>query len=550
VLPAIITDFKKQQEQDLETNPPRVSKMREAFLAFEKWDHKVGMIERMEKITKADIVRVANKYFGKDLVSGWRVDGQHEVPKIEKPPIDKIDIDPSRQSEFARRVLAMPFEPLEIQTIEKGKDYLVSHPAPGVTLYTAPNPMNSLFSLTFSVDTGTDHSPTLATASMLLQKAGTPRFNNIDLQKEWYKLGTDINGDVGDAETYVTISGLDENTSASLALLMDLMAHPRADQATLDELVNIILARREDSKKEPQSVHRALLMYNRLDNDSPFLRLLPSDKMKALKAAELLKEASSLLDFKCTIEYTGPRSTEDVQSLLAAHLPMRANPKDPPSYWHKEFRKPEKNEIYFFDKEVAQSQIRIEFESGKVNEKQRPEIEVYNDYFAGGMSGVVFQEIRESRALAYAAGALFATGERKGDENLMIGAMGTQVDKSPEAVRAFIDILDHLPASEDRHAETIKSLENTYRGDRIGFRSVIASARQWERLGLDGDPRLERYNKIKQIALDDLLDFHKSNIAGRPKLISILGDSSKIDMEALKKFGTIKRLTIDDLFVK
>ncbi|MEE2754809.1 MAG: pitrilysin family protein, partial [Candidatus Latescibacterota bacterium] len=95
ILPAIVTDFKKSEKAGLESNNSRVSAMRGSFLSYEDWDHSVASLDRMDELTKADIVRVANKYFGENLVAGYRRDAQHEVPKIDKPQIDKIDIDPT-----------------------------------------------------------------------------------------------------------------------------------------------------------------------------------------------------------------------------------------------------------------------------------------------------------------------------------------------------------------------------------------------------------------------------------------------------------------------
>ena len=68
--------------------------MRDSYLAFEKWKHAVGTLERMAKLRKKDIVKVAKKYFGDGYVAGYRRDGQIDITSIDKPPIDKIDIDP------------------------------------------------------------------------------------------------------------------------------------------------------------------------------------------------------------------------------------------------------------------------------------------------------------------------------------------------------------------------------------------------------------------------------------------------------------------------
>ncbi len=73
--------------------------------------------------------------------------------------------------------------------------------------------------------------------------------------------------------------------------------------------------------------------------------------------------------------------------------------------------------------------------------------------------------------------------------------------------------------------------------------------RSWERLGLNADPRPARFEQLRSATLEDMLAFQRDNIAGRPKLISIVGDLSRIDVEALAQYGTVTQVQVDDLFV-
>ena len=49
--------------------------------------------------------------------------------------------------------------------------------------------------------------------------------------------------------------------------------------------------------------------------------------------------------------------------------------------------------------------------------------------------------------------------------------------------------------------------------------------------------------------MDDLLSFQQERVKDRPKLISIVGDTSVIDMEALGQFGTVRVVQVDEIFV-
>jgi len=548
IIPAIVTDFKKQRKASLESDYSRVSQMRDSFLAFQDWDYTIGEIGRIEKLTKADVVRAANKYFSGGYVAGYRLDEQQEVPKIEKPKIDKIDIDSTRQSEFFKKVASMKVKEIEPVWVRPGKDYRKMDEEEGVKLYYVKNPLNDLFALNISVEIGTRHDNRLGAATQLLDKSGTKRFKAEELKKEWYKLGTDFSIGAGDNETTVSIAGLDENFDASVTLLMDLLTNPTADAETLEELKKIILVQREDAKKDFRTISSALTQFNRYGKDSPFLRALPNDKVSALTMGELHGLIKSLLTYRHTITYTGSLPLAKVQEILKQRHPVTERLKAPPPYQFLKVAAPGESRVYLFDKEMAQSQVRIEFGDGEYTEANLPPVQLFNDYFSGGMSGVVFQELRESRALAYSAYAVYSNGGRKSEQNVMVGAIGCQADKTPEALEAFLNLFENLPTSPERFQETRDSVISRYRTGKIGFREILGAVRSWERLEVPIDPRKDRFARVQKLGLDQVVQFQKEHLKGRPRLISIVGDKKKFDLERLKKDGAVTELELKDIF--
>ena len=173
IISAIINDFKKNEKASLEFNTARVSMMRSAFIEGSEWDYHIAEIDRMEQLTKDDVVEVANKYFGDDYVSVYRIDDQHVVPAVEKPQIDPVSIDPTRQSEFAANILAMEYDEIEPSFVEADTDYRVIEFADGVELYYAPNPLNDLFTFSINVEVGTEENEKLGLSASLIDVAGT-----------------------------------------------------------------------------------------------------------------------------------------------------------------------------------------------------------------------------------------------------------------------------------------------------------------------------------------------------------------------------------------
>ncbi|GMW02151.1 MAG: zinc protease [Candidatus Hydrogenedentota bacterium] len=549
IIPAIINDFKKSQKAQFESNEARVNMLRDSFLSFQSWEHTLGRIGRMEKLTKQDVVRVANEYFSGGYVVGYRRDAQHEVPKIEKPQIDPIAIDPTRASPFFHEIMAMPIQPLEPYFIEPGRDYQQASTQGGRAFTYVHNPFNDLFGLTLRVEKGSDHDNRLGIAAQLLNKAGAGALSAEDLKKEWYKLGSDFSLGVGDNETYINLSGLDENFNQSVDLMAELLRHPVADQATLDTLINIILISREDAKKQAPAISSALIEYNRHGKDSSYLRMLPSAEVKALNVAELFERVTQLTGYRFHVTYTGSLPAEAVMAKIDAAFPVSGTPLDPPAPVHYAVRTPEKTELLFFNKETAQSIVQIDSAGKRYDEALSAPAQLFNNYFGGGMGGLVFQEMREARALAYSVRGYYARAGRKGEEDLFAASLGTQNDKTPDALSAFMELIDTMPESPERFTNAKDSLMELYRSTRLGFREIPGAIRTWELLGLEPDPRKARYEFICSAGFDSVLDFYKANIQGKPKLISVVGDPSKFDLESIKTHGEIREVTLDEIFV-
>jgi len=549
IILAIINDFKKNEKASLEFNQARVSMMRDSFIQGAEWDYHVAELDRMSELTKQDVVNVANKYFGNDYVAVYRVDGQNEIPEVEKPQIDPVNIDSSQQSEFAARILAMEYDEIEPTFVEADRDYRIIEFADGVQLYYAPNPLNDLFSFSINVEVGTEENEKLNLAAALMDVAGTNSRTNEELQKEWYQMGTDFRFGAGENSSGISISGLDEQFEASLALAMELIKNPNAEEQTLEQMKGILLKSREDQKSSPPAISRALTLYNRYGEESPMLEALTREEIMASTVDELLQLPAGLLNYKHTLSYTGSMPLEDLVEVLRRQHPIAGELEDTPAFRFRTARNLDETEIYVVDQQTAQAQVRIEFADGQYAEEDSLVSSIYTNYFGSGMSSVVFQELREARALAYTAGARYSQGSRLNAENIMLGSIGTQTDKTVDALGAFIDLIDNMPESSERFDTSVESLMNRYRTSKITFREVIGAVRSWERLGISGDPRRERYQALQTASLDDLLSFQQEHVKDRPKLISIVGDLSIIDEEELGEFGTVKEIQIDDLFV-
>jgi zinc protease len=547
LLDGIISNLKKDEKQSLESDKGRVAMIRNAFLAGQDWSHVVSRLDRMAGLTRQDVVDAANKYFGDGYVVVYRVQGEHKIPEIKKPNIDPIDIDPTRQSPFARQVLEMPVDPIEPTFVVKGKDYTVSEYADGVDFYYVPNPINDLFTLSFVIETGTRHDKSLSMASRLMNQAGTAQHSPQELKKAWFALGTDLSIGTDGDRTTLSISGLDENLEPSLALLMELLQTPTVDGQVLSDMVENFITQRQESKKSHRTLASALRELARFGDESKYIDTLSNEELRSLTTAELFGKATSLLKYQHNIRYTGSLPADEVVALLRSYHPVADDLRAPPAYRPRPVRVPEETEVRLFDKQMAQALVYVDMPAEVYDEAQAPGVGLYNQYF-GGMSGVAYQELREARALAYVVGARYITAGRTDEHNNMVGLIGCQADKTSEAVDGLLGLIDDMPVSDDRFEQGKASLVNSYRTSKIGFRGILGAVDGWQRLGLSDDPRPVRFQAVQAADIQTLTGFFQTQIKGRPKYIAVVGDKTKIDLEKLGAYGEVKEMTLDQLF--
>ena len=174
--------------------------------------------------------------------------------------------------------------------------------------------------------------------------------------------------------------------------------------------------------------------------------------------------------------------------------------------------------------------------------------EVFNEYFGGGMNGIVFQEMREARGLAYNAFAYYLRPSWKDRKESFMTHIITQNDKMVDCITHFNEILNEMPASETAFQiakDAVTKRLASARTTKMGIFNAYLSA---QKLGLNCDENELIYKRLDKVTLNDIVNFEKANMANKPLRYIILGDENQLDMKALEKIGPVKRLTTEEVF--
>jgi predicted Zn-dependent peptidase len=173
---------------------------------------------------------------------------------------------------------------------------------------------------------------------------------------------------------------------------------------------------------------------------------------------------------------------------------------------------------------------------------------MYNEYFGGGMSSIVFQEMREARALAYTARATYEKPSRLDRSCYMQAFIGTQTDKLKDAAAAFKDILTNMPQSEKAFDIAKENIIANLRTQRITKSGVLWSYLSAQRLNVDYDLRKDIFEQVPAFTLADVVKFQEENVKNLTYTYCILSDEKAVDMKTVNALGKVKKVTQEEMF--
>lgn len=542
-LKAVVTDFEVSQKSRLESNDERASIMEEAFLQYRDWEEQAAFLERVRAVTKDDVVRVAKKYLGEDRVVAYRRKGEPTIPKMAKPEFTKITLEPGRESAFAKTLAAMKVEPIEPRWVEKGRDYRVVDAKWG-RLITAPNPMNDLFQYSLTMHQGSEHDPALCYAADMWDLSGGAGMDAEAFKKKLYALGSKISVSCGAREISFSAYGLEENFEETMNLLWARVENPVVAEDVVPKMIEVEKGRRKDNKVNTEYVQYALGEWAKRGKESHVLRDLPGKELDALSADTLKAKLKRVWEMERDAWFTGNLKDDLVVAMGRGGRGVwaKAPKREPLTYVA-----PDASRVLFVNKDMAQAQVGIFAPDEVYDPRHAVDYSYWQDYMGGGMSAVIFQEVREARALAYSAYGRYGRGEHAGDANFVYGFVGTQADKTVEAVSLLYSLLRKLPPSEERFAESKRAMLERYRSMPIHFRHIAGSVQNWLDLGYKGDPRPKNMREAASYTLKKLTRF-AARFEDKPMTVYVLGSRDRVNVEGLKGLGRIEELALDDLY--
>ncbi len=536
--------------QGLDNNGNRVNDLLEPFVISkgETWPSDVKDLEDRSLLTKKDIVDFANKWFGNNYVCIYKKIGEDKnVVKVTKPPITPVEVNRDAESEFSKTVNNMPATAVKPQWLDYTKDFQKEKIGNAQVLY-IQNKNNDIFRLRYRFDMGSYNNKLLLMAAPYLQYLSTDKMSAEDISRQFYNLACNFNVSVGTEITTVTVTGLQKNMERAAALFENILTNCKVDTNALAMLKARILKARSNNKLNKDAIMNGLRYYAIYGDKNPFNNQLTNDEMYALTADDLVNLLHNLFQYKHTIIYYGPASLQDATaSINRVHrMPGSFLPYPDLAVYAKATQTA--NAVLFADYDMVQAEISWIRNTAEYNPNNSTVVEVFNEYYGGSMGSVVFQTLRESKALAYYTFAVYLEPSKQHDRYTMIGYIGCQADKLDEAIGGMNELLNNVPESEKLLETCKKSIKNGLETDRYVEDAVINQYLADQRKGLDKDIRKDIYEHFSKISFKDLKQFAKDNISNKPYTYCIVASEKRIKLEDLDKYGAVKKVSLEDIF--
>lgn len=550
LLPSVINNMKLAYYNSMESNQQRANMFVDAFINGKRWEDAVGSIDRISHMTKDQIVAFANRHLGDNYVVVYKKTGEDTTQKkIDKPAITAIPSNRDKQSAFVGEIINTEVEPIQPRFLDFDKDLTKAKTKKGLPILYVQNTENGRFALSLYYTFGEESNKWLPFATDYFSYLGTATKTAEQLKREFYKLACRYSINVNADFLTISLSGLNENMAQALELMEDVLANAKVDTEAYSKYVDIELKARKDGKLDQRSNFAALTQYG-IYGEYNSQRNVPSEQeLKDKNPQQLIDLVKALRNYSHTILYYGPYSVKEFTAIMDKH--HKTAKKFAPNPVGKEYveQQTPHNEILLAPYDAKNIYMTQYHNDGKTwSADRQPVIEVFNEYFGGGMNTVVFQELREARGLAYSAWANYYTPWRKGHSEYSRANIISQNDKLMDCIRVFNQIIDTIPQSQKAFDLAKQALTKRLAAARTTKFSIIFAYLSAQQLGIDYDINETVYNALPNITMDDMVHFEQETMAKKPWRYLILGDEEELDIKVLEKIAPVKRVSTDEIF--
>ena len=541
-------------QRELETISSRSQRMVMTFSKGRSWQDVLDKIEGIRRLTKADVVAAARKYYGGNYITLSKKYGTPKKETLKQPgykPVSPKNLD--AKSAFALQLEQIPVKDMAVRTVDFGQDIEIKPLNNHVTLYYKDNPVNDVFTFTLRYKDGELHTPALSVLGSCLSQLGTDSLNRQQLGQAWQRIGATMEVVPGDVAFSINLTGPDRQLVPALRLLAHFLRSAKGDQKALKDAKDEDRIDRKSFGKQKDDVLRPAIHRIAYGERSSYLKQLSRKEVKALKNEDLMALFRELQQYDCELFYCGRQPIEYVAAQAQQALPLSQCTK-PQADTFRPFLQYDEPVVYFYHVPKSRQNYIVSYDAigALPTQEERVKFKLWDEYFGGGMSSVLFQNVREFRSLAYATGgSAFTTSlaQHSDASQGYVTVTGTQADKTLEALSTVDSLLRQLPMKENNLEAARQSVLNDIQNNYPTFRTLGKYVANQLRDGYVSDPNTGIARGIPSVTSQDIMQFHQKHVtSNKNRIWIVIGDRKITDMKALARYGKVVELRKEDVY--
>lgn len=546
LIQAVINDMRLSRVKSRESNF-RAHEFVVSFANEVPWAEYLAFENKIEKISRDEIIGFAKENFRDNnyILVNKKIGKDENVVKVDKPKITDVEINRTDISDFVKNFEGMIVNRLEPKFVDFVNEISTSELAPGVSLHYIKNSSNELFTLEYIVEMGKNHHKILPVAINFLPFLGTDKYSPAELQKEFYKLGLSMEVFTGDRRSYIKISGLESSVSKAIELLEHAMVHAKPNQEALLDYITGIKKERSNNKLNKNTIlWKALYNYGIYGPQNPFTQIPSSEELDQIKPEELTEIIQGLFTYQHRILYYGNTEQEQIKKLLNQHHKISSELKSPPAPEVFEEVKFDKQRVLVVDYDMVQVNYLTVYPDVLFNKELWPYSIMFNEFY----SSLVYQDIRESKGLAYSTFAQYTIPQFSNQTHKIQTFVGTQPDKLKIAFDALENIMNNMPDAQIQFDAAKDNILKQMESNRIIKENIFWTYISNLDKGINYDIRKDNYKIIKDMNIEQFRAFFDLHIKNKKSNYLILANKKMLDEKLLKSKGEVQYLSLEEIF--
>jgi predicted Zn-dependent peptidase len=535
---------RRKHERELESMNSRAETMLRLFSQGKKWEEYLKEIDAIDALTKKDIIQIANKYYTGDYLEVTKKTGNYPKNKLKKPDFDPIiPKNGEAKSAYAKSLEELPTLQAQPRFLDFEKDVQTIQLTPNTALYVTENPVNDVFTLKLDFGKGEMDSKLVEPLTAYINYLGTDSLAFEQFRNKLQALGSTMNFSSAKESFIMELCGFDRHFESTMTLASDFLKHVKADPKIMKQVVDAVKVRNKSIKGSNDELANALMEKICYGEKSSYLDRLTLQETKKLKGPELLNELQNILKVSCNIHYCGTLSAEKVSAVIRQNLDVEAMTVSTEKPRYQNLNPVNEPVIYFMDSPKSSQSIVCGILQGGASPDSQSRYQgiLFNHYFGGSMSSLVFQQIREFRSLAYRARANYnlPAFKHKDKPGTLKPYLSTQCDKTLDAITVMDSLIRFMPVKETRVSTAKEDATNSACNNYPNFRDRSDKIATLKSEGNPSDPNKSLMEGLAEMGLADIVNFYRSNISGKPMAWVVVGSKAKIDLAKLASFGKI-----------